>query len=613
MDFRGIALSEDFSAGEAASPSPPKPPRIPPETDGIQVNFCKSPLCQNFGQPASPARPYRRNGRATAPGDYTVTATGKENPALKCEFCSEIAPLRSNLAIAEEVQRITAYLTPDAQEPACVNDACAQFNVPLSSAGSIYVSFGQTAAGTPRYRCKACGKAKPLVRQRRSEKNKDVFLLLMNRVPISRISETTGLAPKAIYDKLAFIHRQCMAFAGNREARLLNPSFVLPKMYVAVDRQHYIVNWTSREDRRTTQLNAIGTSDVKTGFVFGMHLNFDGSMEPEDVEADALKAGDLGLSSPFRKYARVWLSVDYKRSLADSSRRGLAKMMAEASGKVYPNALLKSIDLEYADASAREDIESSEEQSPEVQLPLHGMQVRETYTMYAHFRVMATLLRNAPKVRFFMDQDSGFRVAFMSAFADRIRARTADGFYVKVDKEASAYEKKNAAANANKALLQFMATTGITDEYSAKVEMMKLAIGKAVPVGRWGDRWVRHPLPNASEPSKEVCWLTDMKDYEPNHVARLMLRATLHPIDRFFMQTRRRVSLAERPVISVRRNRNMWHGYGAYNPETLARYLDIYRVYFNYCLVSSRDRKTPAMRLGLAKAPIDPHEILYFC
>ncbi len=91
-----------------------------------------------------------------------------------------------------------------------------------------------------------------------------------------------------------------------------------------------------------------------------------------------------------------------------------------------------------------------------------------------------------------------------------------------------------------------------------------------------------------------------------------MLRATLHPIDRFFMQTRRRVSLAERPVISVRRNRNMWHGYGAYNPQTLARYLDIYRVYFNYCLVSSKDKKTPAMRLGLAKAPIDPHEILYF-
>jgi hypothetical protein len=33
---------------------------------------------------------------------------------------------------------------------------------------------------------------------------------------------------------------------------------------------------------------------------------------------------------------------------------------------------------------------------------------------------------------------------------------------------------------------------------------------------------------------------------------------------------------------------------------------------FNYCLAGSKDKKTPAMRLGLAKASIDPHEILYF-
>jgi hypothetical protein len=33
---------------------------------------------------------------------------------------------------------------------------------------------------------------------------------------------------------------------------------------------------------------------------------------------------------------------------------------------------------------------------------------------------------------------------------------------------------------------------------------------------------------------------------------------------------------------------------------------------FNYCLAGSKDKKTPAMRLGRGKASIDPHEILYF-
>lgn len=100
----------------------------------------------------------------------------------------------------------------------------------------------------------------------------------------------------------------------------------------------------------------------------------------------------------------------------------------------------------------------------------------------------------------------------------------------------------------------------------------------------------------------------DEEDAESHH-SQLLLRATLHPIDRFFMQTRRRVSLAERSVTSVRRQRRMWNGYGAYNPGVLQRYLEVYRTYYNY---SGKDKKTPAMRLGLARAPIDPSGILHF-
>jgi hypothetical protein len=55
----------------------------------------------------------------------------------------------------------------------------------------------------------------------------------------------------------------------------------------------------------------------------------------------------------------------------------------------------------------------------------------------------------------------------------------------------------------------------------------------------------------------------------------------------------------------------MWNGYGAYNPAILQRYLEIYRTCYNYCL-RGKDKKTPAMRLGLAKAPIDPHAIFHF-
>lgn len=57
------------------------------------------------------------------PGDYSVVATGKAQPALKCLLCGEIFPMHSNLAIAEELLRISDYLEPIA--PSCPNLDCA--------------------------------------------------------------------------------------------------------------------------------------------------------------------------------------------------------------------------------------------------------------------------------------------------------------------------------------------------------------------------------------------------------------------------------------------------------------------------------------------------------
>jgi hypothetical protein len=168
-----------------------------------------------------------------------------------------------------------------------------------------------------------------------------------------------------------------------------------------------------------------------------------------------------------------------------------------------------------------------------------------------------------------------------------------------------------ACSNARAARQTLMNNEGFPDEKSAAIEMMKREIKRAVSFTRWEDRWAMHPWPIAAEPSKYVCWLTDHGDYDEDHTANLYLLATLHPIDRFFMQTRRRVSLAERSVVSSRNQRRMWSGYSAYSPAVLQRYLEICRTYYNYCLIG-KDDKTSAMRLGLAKAPQTADAILRF-
>jgi hypothetical protein len=59
------------------------------------------------------------------------------------------------------------------------------------------------------------------------------------------------------------------------------------------------------------QLTAVGTSDNRTGYVFGVHLNFDPVPVRKDIEALALAANGFdGRDPAYRKYARLWMEPD---------------------------------------------------------------------------------------------------------------------------------------------------------------------------------------------------------------------------------------------------------------------------------------------------------------
>src|SRR5574340_890270 len=55
-------------------------------------------------------------------------------------------------------------------------------------------------------------------------------------------------------------------------------------------------------------------------------------------------------------------------------------------------------------------------------------------------------------------------------------------------------------------------------------------------------------------------------------------------IDRFFMQVRRRLSLLERPISTSSKAGRTWYGYSAYQPESIEKVLEIFRVFYNYRL-----------------------------
>jgi len=84
----------------------------------------------------------------------------------------------------------------------------------------------------------------------------------------------------------------------------------------------------------------------------------------------------------------------------------------------------------------------------------------------------------------------------------------------------------------------------------------------------------------------------------------------MHGIDHFFMQVRRR-SILKRPIASSSRAGRTWYGYSAYNGESIVKMLGIFRGFYNYCL-AGQDKKTPDLRLGLAKGKVALEDIIYF-
>jgi len=221
------------------------------------------------------------------------------------------------------------------------------------------------------------------------------------------------------------------------------------------------------------------------------------------------------------------------------------------------------------------------------------------------------LFAGVEKLRFFLDQDSGMRAACLSAFQPEIAARRADAFYVRIERTLTINQKRAAVAASRFAFEEAQRKFPGADDLTLELLLAKAQFAHMTTYGKWQDKWLSHPFPNMSEPEKAVCYLTDYKDYDEDHLARLYLKASLHAVDRFFMQVRRRLSILERPIATASSARRVWHGYSPYNPEVIVKLLAIFRVFYNYCL-ARKDGTTAAMRLGVAHSKAALEDIIHF-
>lgn len=590
--------------------------RIPVAVEGIQVNFCKNPRCLNFGVPANPEaqKKGRPKGGKSSDG-YMISGGGSKPgqsvPVLKCKRCGEHPTIKSNLAITQEVARFWPTKPSKRGATSCPGHDCDNHGRTIAAEPKLYIRHGSTSSGASRYRCKRCGKlfsaphpTSPASRQTvHKHKNIAVYKLLVAKVPFNRICELEQFSMRTLRQKLTFLYNLASSFGANRERGL--PLLQFPKLGIAVDRQDYVINWDNNNDKRNVTLHCIASADNKSGYIFGTHLDYDPAMDPQEVERDAIAGGDYLLKPPFRRHARLWLQNEL-----------LPLASAKGASVAGTGAIIDKVRETYRTAEVRADVEVPAEGLVIPQLPHKGMQVHSEYAIYGHFEFLKRLLPGCEKFVFYLDQESGIRAACHAAFWEQILAKRCDAFYVTIDKELTVNQKRKLKADSDRDLADYVAKNPwmhLLHANEVRLFFLKEILGDTVTAGKWHDEWLVYPFPDMSEPKKAVCWLTDLRDhaYSDDELAQLYLDATLHGIDRFFMQMRRLVSPLERPIISASSARRLWNAYAPYDPLVVTQLVELFRIYYNFIKVG-KDGKTPAMRLGLAKGPVRFEDIIYF-
>jgi DNA polymerase III epsilon subunit-like protein/transposase-like protein len=587
----------------------------PPSYKGIQVNFCKTPGCPNYGIPSIVTkRPRGRPPKDAPPRDGYTLFTGEESDSdiilHQCEICGEKFPIKSNQGIHEELSRIQGTLSalPTPKEYTCTNPECGSYQTVSIEAGSKYYYKHSTGKnGVARYKCRLCGKTFTVSfrtnftkRQQSSHKNRRFIELLLGKMPIQRIIEHLDLSPKTVYDKINFLYEQSSKFAYQRERKLID-RVTFKRLYVSADQQDLMLNWTDRKVRRNIIFKAVGAADNDTGYVFASFINYDPTLDRAEVEKEAKLIGDNERKPPFRKFARVWLFKDYEK---DSSRQ--KTKLPKGINRDLKTEILNS----YKFSENQKDVESAEAPTNITQLPHKGVQIHNEYTLYAMFFYLQEIFKRTEKVRFFLDRDSGIRAACLAAFQKEIKNRTCDALYIAINTSMT-IDDKEAAVNEVNAFLQRMKIKHPGKSVNEiKLMVLRERLEKMENLGAWKDRWLFHPFPTIDEPEKRSCLLNDFNDYDLDHQAWLHNKASLRGINQYFMNIRRRLSLLERPLSTPSNLGRKWYGYNLYSPEIAAKLLAIFRTFYNYCRIGKYGR-TPAMRLGIAKGPVRIEDIVY--
>jgi len=503
---------------------------------------------------------------------------GKDKEFFKCPKCKTTSRLKNNKAIVEEYQRLRILNTTDPTAAACKTQGCFAQGMSIDYHPEFYWRFGSTAKGDPRWRCKLCkstfSAGRPARRQRRSDKNRLIFQMLCNDLSLAKISKIAEISYRDLYKRIDFFHDQIRGFTAERQDLSLLDLEAVGSRF-ATDSQTLSINWPTRRERTPVMVQHLCTAHARSGFIVEASLQLDPEITLD--EAERRGGAEVGVvSMAFRKHARLWTKREFHAHLA----------------KLTKQKRIKDTEL--------------------YQLPPDGCLVRYDILQFAHaLRVRDQLGASSAPLVFVLDDDRGLRAAFTSAFSGPIRRAQAQIGIVRFDKAMTNDARNQVVLEGQKDLcaatgMDLRSIRAMSDEDYAylvdgEVAARLIAHDLTAPF--------EYPFSRKSEPNRRVQLITPTWDMDYRDVARLIRLCTLRSVDTYFHKVRSNLRCAARPQISAGNTGLTWGRHQLYKPALIAKLIDIYRFHHNWCDPGA-DKKTPAMRIGLAKGLIYERDFL---
>ena len=184
-------------------------PRVPEPFRGIQSNCCTNPDCTNFLKP--PYIPGPEEKRPRQKDSYRLNSS-QRGKILQCADCGTGLLIKSNQAIAEEIDRLNAALNM-AGKTFCSNPKCQGSKRSFEDSPHLYRKNGFSRTGLQRLVCRVCGRSITVSDHRReagrnwSHKDLGVFRALVNQVHVRAIARIEDMPIQAVYSAIDRIWR----------------------------------------------------------------------------------------------------------------------------------------------------------------------------------------------------------------------------------------------------------------------------------------------------------------------------------------------------------------------------------------------------------------------